>query len=78
MFSGFEVRIWKAQENLSKLSFLEEVWEKFHRVGTQTGDILVEAAVRVLIPQCFDPVLNKLGHLGPDLHAYLAISNTPG
>ena len=41
MFSGFEVRVGEAEEDVSQLAAGEEVGEEFHRVGPEGGDVLV-------------------------------------
>ena len=44
MFARFEVRVREAEEDLLKLVLVEEVGEEFHRVGADTGDVLVGCA----------------------------------
>jgi hypothetical protein len=34
MFPGLEMWIWETEEDLRQLVLLEEVWEKFHSVGS--------------------------------------------
>lgn len=43
MLSGFEMRVWEAEEYFAELTFGEEVWEEFHCVGSQAGGVLVES-----------------------------------
>lgn len=70
VLASLEVWIRKTEEDLRQLSSLEEVREEFHGVGTQTGYVLIQAAVGVLIPQGFDPILDEFGDLGSYLHAF--------
>ena len=74
MLPSFEMRVWEAEEDLGKLTFSEEVGEELHRVGPETGDILVTTSARILIPQCFDAVLNELCDFSSDFHTYASVS----
>lgn len=71
VLASFEVWIRKAEEDLRQLPFLEEVWEEFHGVGTQTCYVLVKATVGVLISEGFDPILDEFGDLGSYLQTLI-------
>jgi hypothetical protein len=43
-----EMRVRKAQEDLVELTFLEEIGQKLHRVGTDAGRVLVGARCYIL------------------------------
>ena len=43
MFTGFEMRIREAEEDFGEGGAREEVWEKFHGVGAEGGDVGVGA-----------------------------------
>lgn len=60
VLSGFEVRIGEADEDLAELPLLEKVGQKFHRVRSQAGRILVRPAL-VLLAKSLDLVLDELG-----------------
>ena len=62
-----EMRVREEEEHFLELAFLEEVWQVLHGVGPKAGDVGVAAGI--LQPQRFDPVLDVVRDLHPDLHS---------
>ena len=69
MLSWFEMWIWKAEEDLRQLIFLEEIWKKFHRICSQASNVLVFTSLAVLRSERLDLVLDEICDLYSDLHS---------
>jgi len=68
MFAGLEMRIREAEEDFLELVFLEEVWEKLHRICPNAGSILEQQRSFVLGSQSLDPFFNKFRDLCSNFH----------
>ena len=73
MFPRFEVGIREAKKHFGELRFCEQVRHEFHRVGAQTGDVLVSRISCALLAQCFDPFMDECRNVRSDLQTFRKI-----